>query len=374
MRQVYTDQFPDLAQLGTEIPVAPPGPCRVLTTAMIAGGTGKSTTAAHLARYTAYGFQLHHQMEREALLGKRPVVTGGYLWQVKQRHRHRIMEDRSGQKVRTRRLLVVDVDPQGDQWRSLQIGDPPRRTLLDVYTGRCTVDDCIARNESNPHLHLIPATRDLEKLQIALGDDDGGDAVRIVDRIVAAIRSGRLRGKAAAQEALVRAIHEEVRFGPESGPSYGWLRSVLEPLREKYDRIYIDAPPSSFWTRQALVASDEVLCVCEASEKARSKVGDLLALVHRARKENPDLWPVGILITRNKVNNRSCEQVIKLIAEQYPKLLILPYVDEAVKIGRAIGDGVSVVARKPKETYGEILEEIFARELDHYGMELDHAT
>lgn len=149
-------------------------------------------------------------------------------------------------------VLLVDADPQGNATRGLGArADEPH--LYQVLSGDAAAAAAI-RPSGFPNLDLLPANRDL--------------------------------------------VGVEVEFVGEAG----WERRMadaLAPLRERYQVILLDCPPSlGHLTVGALVAADRVLVPLQCEYYALEGISELLATVQRVQGAlNPRLAILGVLLT-----------------------------------------------------------------------------
>ena len=114
-----------------------------------------------------------------------------------------------------RKVLLVDFDPQGNATSGYGLDKSAlENTVYNLLLGECSLQDVVLETEIE-NLHIIPANIDL----------------------------------AAAEVDLVSLPRRESR-----------LKEVLAPLKEVYDYVFIDCPPSlGLITLNALVASDQVI-------------------------------------------------------------------------------------------------------------------
>ncbi|HMI92763.1 MAG TPA: ParA family protein, partial [Polyangiales bacterium] len=95
------------------------------------------------------------------------------------------------------------------------------------------------------------------------------------------------------------------------------LREALQPIREEYDYVFLDCPPSlGVLTVNALVAADVVLVPMQAEYYALEGLSDLAGTVERVRATiNPGLQIDGVLLTmydaRNNLSNQVADEVRK---------------------------------------------------------------
>jgi len=157
--------------------------------------------------------------------------------------------------VAEKKTLVVDIDPQGNATSGLGL---ERRdtlpTVYDVLVGERTAAEAVFREIHFPCLDLLPSTRDLVGAEIEL--------VQVPQR-------------------------ETI------------LRKALEPIREEYDYILVDCPPSlGLLTLNTLTAADSVLIPIQCEFYALEGLSQLLNTVRLVQRGlNPGLDIEGVLLT-----------------------------------------------------------------------------
>ena len=111
------------------------------------------------------------------------------------------------------------------------------------------------------------------------------------------------------------------------------LRRGLETLADRYDRIWIDTPPSlNFYTRSALIAAQGCLIPFDCDDFSRQALYGLLEEVEDLRGDhNPDLQVHGIVVNQFQSRARlPAELVQALVDEGLP--VLQPYLSASVKI------------------------------------------
>jgi chromosome partitioning protein len=174
--------------------------------------------------------------------------------------------------VAEQRVLLIDLDPQGNASSGVGIRD--RNGPLSLYPvlfGEAALADVKQATEL-PYLEIVPASRDLAGVEVEL----------------AGIEDRSLR-----------------------------LREALQPLRDSYDYVFLDCPPSlGVLTINALVAADVVLVPMQAEYYALEGLSDLAGTIERVRATiNPKLQIDGVLLTmydaRNNLSNQVADEVRK---------------------------------------------------------------
>ena len=157
--------------------------------------------------------------------------------------------------VAEQRTLVVDIDPQGNATSGLGLeGRNERANVYDVLVERRDAAETVATALHFPRLDLIPSTRDLVGAEIELVGEPQRESI---------------------------------------------LRRALEPLREKYDYILVDCPPSlGLLTLNTLTAADSVLIPIQCEFYALEGLSQLLNTIRLVQKGlNPSLDIEGVLLT-----------------------------------------------------------------------------
>jgi chromosome partitioning protein len=157
--------------------------------------------------------------------------------------------------VAERRTLVIDIDPQANASSGLGMNRrDDRPNIYDVLVGARTLEDSIRREVHFPFLDLVPATRDLVGAEIEM--------VGMISR-------------------------ETV------------LRRALESVRDSYDFVLVDCPPSlGLLTLNTLTAADSVLIPIQCEFYALEGLSQLLNTIRLVQRAlNPDLGIEGVLLT-----------------------------------------------------------------------------
>ena len=127
------------------------------------------------------------------------------------------------------------------------------------------------------------------------------------------------------------------------------LKHALEPVRDRYDYILIDCPPSlGILTVNAFSAANEVLVPMACEFYALLGVVQLSKSVMKMRRVlNPELAITGILPTRKRNTNHALE-VIERAGAEFPGIRVFePAIPEAVVVTNASAEGKSLVDFAP---------------------------
>ena len=199
-------------------------------------------------------------------------------------------------------VLLVDLDPQanltsgvGQKGRAAAAG-----TVYQALTGPWKDPRAFVVPTGIDHLSLIPADRELTGAEIELV-----------------------------------ALHERERR----------LRLLLDPLRDEYDVIFVDSPPSlGLLTLNALVAADSVLIPMNGEYFALEGIAELLSTIERVRSAlNPGLAIEGVLLTMADERTNLGQQVSANIREFFGLQVYQTVIPRNVRLGEAPSHGVPVI-------------------------------
>lgn len=219
--------------------------------------------------------------------------------------------------------LLVDVDPQGNSTTGLGI-DRAQLTmsLYDLLAGVCAPGAVQCQTEL-PHLVIIPATKDLVGAEIE----------------------------------LVGSERREFR-----------LKDALVPVRNHYDYILLDCPPSlGLLTLNALTAADSLLIPIQSEYYALEGLSSLLETMNLVQKGlNPQLCLEGIVVTMFDSRNRISHQVVEEVRAHFPDKLYRTIIRRNVRLSESPSYGKPVCLYDPNSSGAQDYLEL-AKELISHG-------
>ncbi|MBQ6622254.1 MAG: ParA family protein [Mogibacterium sp.] len=223
-----------------------------------------------------------------------------------------------------KRILLVDVDPQGNTTSG--IGLVKRELEETVYDAMIMdhydVRDAIVRTDV-PNLDILPASIDL----------------------------------AGAEIELVNLRNRENR-----------LRSALQKVREQYDYIFIDCPPSlGLLTINALTAADGVLIPIQCEYYALEGVSQLMSTIELVRRSmNPNLQVTGVLLSMFDGRTNLALQVVQEVKKYFGRKVFSTVIPKNVRLAEAPSYGLSILDYDPSSkgarAYLALAEEFIRRE------------
>src|SRR5205823_13523899 len=146
------------------------------------------------------------------------------------------------------------------------------------------------------------------------------------------------------------------------------LRDFLERLRDRFDFVLIDSPPSlGLLTLNALVAADAVLIPLNCEYFALEGLADLVATLRRVRAAlNPSLDIAGVLMTMYDDRTNLGQQVARDIREFFQDRVYSTVIPRNVRLGEAPSHGLPGILYDVKsrgsEAYLALARELLARE------------
>jgi chromosome partitioning protein len=218
-----------------------------------------------------------------------------------------------------KRTLLVDMDPQANACSGLGLNKSTQeRTVYNALLGEESARDVLVHTALQ-HLDVLPSNTDLIGAEIEL--------------VTAFSRERKLLG-------------------------------VLEPLRDDYDFIVIDCPPSlGLLTVNALTAADSVLVPLQCEFYAMEGLSQLMNTIRLIQKElNPRLKIHGILLTMFDSRNNLSHQVSEEIRRHFTDQVFSTVIPRNVRLSEAPSHGLPVllydISSRGATAYLELAKEI----------------
>ena len=124
------------------------------------------------------------------------------------------------------------------------------------------------------------------------------------------------------------------------------LKSQLDRLRDAYDYILIDCPPSlELLTLNALCAADSILIPVQCEYYALEGLSDLMSTLRAIKKRlNPRLEIFGVLLTMYDGRTNFSNQVAQEVRRHFPGKVFASVIPRNVRLAEAPSHGVPVIA------------------------------
>lgn len=146
------------------------------------------------------------------------------------------------------------------------------------------------------------------------------------------------------------------------------LRTITNVLRNRFDYVFIDTPPSlGLLTLNSLVAADSVLVPLNCEYFALEGIAELMATMERVRSAfNPDLSLEGVLLTMYDERTNLGQQVSSNIREFFGEKVFTTVIPRNIRLGEAPSHGVPVILYDARsrgaEAYVSLAKEFLARD------------
>ena len=224
--------------------------------------------------------------------------------------------------VAEKKTLLIDIDPQGNATSGLGFSkDDISQSIYNALIGQASPRDLIHDTELE-YLKIIPSNIDLIGAEIEL--------VPFSDR--------------------------EVR-----------LRNVIKIIRDDFDFIIIDCPPSlGLITVNSLTASDSVLIPLQCEYYPMEGLSQLIKTIDLIRNNlNPTLAIEGILLTMADKRNNISNQVAGEIQKHFAELVFRTVIPRNVRLSESPSFGKPIIlydaSSRGAESYLELAREILNR-------------
>lgn len=141
------------------------------------------------------------------------------------------------------------------------------------------------------------------------------------------------------------------------------LKKALKPLRDDYDFILIDGPPSlGFFTVNALTVATELMIPLQTQVYAYRALNKLLNIVNQVQEINPVLELKSIVLTMYDVRNSLTASVEEEARKRFGDLVLKTVIPVNIRIAEAPIDGLSVREYEESST-GSVAYQAVAKEI-----------
>ena len=124
------------------------------------------------------------------------------------------------------------------------------------------------------------------------------------------------------------------------------LRHALDPLREQYDYIFIDCPPSlELLTLNGLCAADSILVPVQCEYYALEGLSDLMATLRAVKARlNPGLQIFGVVLTMFDGRTNFSMQVAQEVRRHFPGKVFATVIPRNVRLAEAPSHGMPILS------------------------------
>ena len=217
-----------------------------------------------------------------------------------------------------KKVLLIDTDPQGNATSGLGVSKDVELSVYDILIGDTEFDETL-QETAIKNLKVCPSNISL----------------------------------AGAEVQLVSMMSREQ-----------WLKTKLDKIKDQYDYILIDCPPSlGLVTLNAFTASDSVLIPVQCEYFALEGLGQLLNTVNLVKKHlNKNLEIEGALLTMYDARTNLSNQVVKEVKKYFEDKVYKTVIPRNVRLSEAPSYGMPITVYDPRSKGAKAYEK-FAKEL-----------
>ena len=209
--------------------------------------------------------------------------------------------------ARRRRTLLVDMDPQGNASSGFDLRvDENTKNIYDVMLSEARIEEAVIK-DVRPRLSVIPSDVNLAACEIQLSDKEGRNEI---------------------------------------------LKNELNRIRENYEFIIIDCPPSlNILTLNAMCAGDTVLVPLQCEYYALEGLAQLMKTVTLiSERMNPKLIIEGIVFTMYDSRTNLANEVVENVEQNTDKKIYKAIIPRNVRLAEAPSYGMPITEYDPKSS------------------------
>lgn len=224
-----------------------------------------------------------------------------------------------------KKVLVVDMDPQGNTTSGLGVDkDEEENTVYELLLGEAEIEKCL-KKDVFPNLSIIPSNVNLAGAEIEL-------------------------------------------IGVEDKENL--LKNALMGLKEEYEYILIDCPPSlNMLTINSMCAGDTVLVPIQCEYYALEGLSQLIHTIDLVKDRlNPELEIEGVVFTMYDARTNLSLQVVENVKNNLNQTIYKSIIPRNVRLAEAPSYGLPITEYDSKSTGAEAYR-LLAEEVIHRGEE-----
>ena len=222
-----------------------------------------------------------------------------------------------------KKVLVIDLDPQGNTTSGLGIDkESLENTVYDLILDECSIKESMNKVEEIPGLTVIPSDVDLAGAEVELLDVDGKEYI---------------------------------------------LKNAVDYVKQDYDYIIIDCPPSlNMLTINAMTTAESILVPIQCEYYALEGISQLITTIDLVKKRlNNKLKINGVVCTMYDARTNLSSEVVDTVKENLNATVYKTIIPRNVRLAEAPSHGLPINLYDPKsagaESYRNLAKEIIER-------------
>jgi len=224
---------------------------------------------------------------------------------------------------KNKNVLSIDIDPQGNTTSGLGIDkNNLENTIYELFLNECTFNDCVQTSVMES-LCVIPSNVNLSGAEIELVSMENKEYL---------------------------------------------LKDKLDSIRDNFDFIIIDCPPSlNLLTVNAMTAADTVLVPIQCEYYALEGLTQLIHTIDLIKKRlNPNLEIEGVVFTMYDARTNLSLQVVETVKQNLNQKIYKTIIPRNIRLAEAPSYGMPIILYDTKssgaEAYRFLAEEVIEKE------------
>ena len=221
-----------------------------------------------------------------------------------------------------KKILAIDLDPQGNTTSGLGVDkDDLENTVYELMLDECTIRESIHKTEIE-NLTLIPSNVNLSGAEIELLGINDKEYI---------------------------------------------LKNAVDYIRDDYDFIIIDCPPSlNMLTVNAMTAADTVLVPIQCEYYALEGLSQLIHTINLVKKRlNPHLQLEGVVFTMYDARTKLSMQVVENVKQTLKENIYNTIIPRSIKLAEAPSYGMPITAYAPTSPGADAYRLLAMEVIDH---------
>ena len=221
-----------------------------------------------------------------------------------------------------RKVLLVDIDPQGNATSGVGVDKrATKHSTYDIFVEGLSGKDTVVKTQFK-NLHILPSSLDLAAAELEIADKKHRESI---------------------------------------------LKTAVIPMRDSYDYIIIDCPPSlGLITVNALCLCDTILIPIQCEYYALEGLSQLMNTVRRVKRQyNEHVEIESVLLTMYDGRLNLTQQVVEEVKRFFPRKVFNTVIPRSVRLSEAPSFGTPIMyydkSGKGSAAYMELAREIDAR-------------
>ena len=198
-----------------------------------------------------------------------------------------------------KRILVVDIDPQGNATSGLGVDkNNLEKTIYEMFIGECELKDCLIESDIE-NLSILPSNVNLSGAEIDLIGIDGREYI---------------------------------------------LKNQIEKVKDDYDFIIIDCPPSlNILTVNAMTTTDSVLVPIQCEYYALEGLSQLIHTINLVKQRlNPNLEMEGVVFTMYDARTNLSLEVVENVKRNLKQNVYKTIIPRNIRLAEAPSHGLPI--------------------------------